>query len=141
MGAEGKERSARVRIKRAYEPPAKDDGWRVLVDRLWPRGIARQALALDAWHKEVAPGDRLRRWFGHDPARWEAFVDRYRAELRSPAAAVHLDALAGRAAEGVVTLVYGARDEAHNNAVVLRDEIAARLRGRARRRGSRGAPG
>lgn len=121
-----------IRVKRAYEPPTRSDGFRVLVDRLWPRGISREALAIDAWHKEIAPSDGLRRWFGHDPGRWAEFVRRYRVELRTPAAAV-LDDLARRAKEGALTLVYAARDQEHNNAVVLRDEIVRRIGRKARR--------
>jgi len=107
-------------IKRAYEPPARGDGYRVLVDRLWPRGIGREALSLDAWTKEVAPSHALRRWFSHDPRRWREFVARYRQELREPAARATLRDLARRAATRRVTLVYAARDPEHNNAVVLR---------------------
>ena len=121
-------RTPAVQIKRAYATTARGDGWRVLVDRLWPRGVRREALALDAWAKDLAPSDRLRRWFGHDPARWTAFVERYRRELRAPAARRGLQDLARRAASGRVTLVYGARDERHNGAVVLRGEIERRLR-------------
>ncbi len=125
--------SAMVQIKRAYEPPARGDGFRVLVDRLWPRGLRKQDVPLDAWAKELAPSDALRRWFGHDPSRWRDFVARYRHELRAPAARTAIDELAHRAADGAVTLVYAARDESHNDAVVLRGEIARRLRPRARR--------
>lgn len=122
----------RIRIKRAYEPTARTDGYRVLVDRLWPRGLTKEQLRLDAWHKELAPSDALRRWFAHDPKRWGEFVRRYQEELRTTEASALLDDLAHRAAEGTVTLVYGARDEQHNNAVVLRDEIERRSR-RAKR--------
>jgi uncharacterized protein YeaO (DUF488 family) len=112
-----------VRIARAYEEPGAGDGYRVLVDRLWPRGVRKDALAIDAWTKEVAPSDELRRWFGHDPARWEEFVERYREELARPPAAELVGELVARAKRGPVTLVYGAKDEAHNQAVVLRDVI------------------
>jgi uncharacterized protein YeaO (DUF488 family) len=121
-----------VTIKRAYEAPARSDGYRVLVDRLWPRGVKKDVLALDVWAKELAPSGELRRWFGHDPGRWTEFVKRYRTELRAPAARARLDDLALRAATGPVTIVYGARDERHNDAVVIRAEIARRLRTRAR---------
>jgi uncharacterized protein YeaO (DUF488 family) len=122
-----------IRIKRAYEPPARGDGYRVLVDRLWPRGIGKQALALDLWAKEVAPCHALRRWFAHDPRRWREFAAKYRRELEEPAARATLRALARRAANGKVTLVYAARDPEHNNAVVLRGLIERRSR-RSRRR-------
>lgn len=117
-----------VHIKRAYEPPARADGYRVLIDRLWPRGMAKEQLALDAWHKDLAPSDALRRWFAHDPKRWEEFARRYREELQASEASVVLDELARRASAGTATLVYGARDEQHNNAVVLRGEIVRRSR-------------
>src|SRR5438132_161747 len=119
-----------IRIKRAYGPPAPGDGYRVLIDRLWPRGLRREELRLDVWAKVLSPSDRLRRWFGHDPRRWRAFLSRYREELRAPAAREMLGELARRARRG--TLVYAARDEAHNNAVVVRAKLARRLRSRAR---------
>ena len=122
----------RIRIRRAYDPAARTDGYRVLVDRLWPRGVTRAGLRLDAWFKELAPSDSLRRWFAHDPKRWQGFVRRYREELRTAEASALLDDLARRVHEGTVTLVYGARDEQHNHAVVLGEEIA--LRSRQRRR-------
>jgi uncharacterized protein YeaO (DUF488 family) len=128
-----------VQIKRAYETVARSDGYRVLVDRLWPRGITKDALALDAWAKELAPSAELRRWFGHDPRRWRGFVERYRRELRAPAARERLDDLARRAVKGAVTVVYGARDEQHNDAAVIRDEIARRFRTRTGRSARRGA--
>lgn len=116
-----------VRIKRAYDPPIRGDGYRVLVDRLWPRGARKADVPLDAWAKELAPSDRLRRWFGHDPTRWKGFVTRYRRELRAPAARDTLSSLARRAKVETVTIVYGARDSDHNDAVVLRKEIERRL--------------
>jgi uncharacterized protein YeaO (DUF488 family) len=106
-----------VRVKRAYDPPAADDGVRVLVDRLWPRGLKRDEAVIDLWLKDVAPSADLRRWFGHDPARWAGFQDRYRAELAGNAALDRLLALAKR--DKRVTLLYGAKDTEHNNAVVL----------------------
>ncbi len=112
-----------VRIKRAYERPAPSDGYRVLVDRLWPRGVKKEALRLDLWAKEVAPSPALRIWFGHDPARFRDFARRYHAELHRDPARSALADLARRAARGTVTLVYGARDEEHNGAVVLRDAL------------------
>jgi uncharacterized protein YeaO (DUF488 family) len=108
-----------LRIKRAYEAASPKDGDRYLVDRLWSRGVKKDALALTAWLKEVAPSAALRGWFGHDPARWEIFRRRYRAELESSSAA--LQPLRDALSQGLVTLVYSARDEAHNQAVVLRE--------------------
>jgi uncharacterized protein YeaO (DUF488 family) len=119
-----------VQTKRAYEAADRSDGYRVLIDRLWPRGVRKDAPALDAWAKDLAPSAELRRWFGHDPRRWRGFVERYRRELRAPAARERLDDLARRAASGAVTVVYGARDQRHNDAVVIRGEIARRLRAR-----------
>lgn len=110
----------RISLKRAYVPPAAGDGTRVLVDRLWPRGVAKAEAAIDHWLKDVAPSTALRQWFGHDPARWEEFQERYRAELRDNPA---LEDLRTLAQQGPVTLVYGARDEAHNDAVVLKQVL------------------
>jgi uncharacterized protein YeaO (DUF488 family) len=105
-------------LKRAYEPPEPADGTRILVDRLWPRGVSKGDAAIAHWVKELAPSAELRTWFGHDPARFAEFERRYIAELHSnPAALAELRALARK---GTVTLVYAARDEAHNDAVVLR---------------------
>ena len=112
-----------VRTKRAYEPAAPDDGTRVLIDRLWPRGIKKEDLAIDQWNKELSPSTALRQWFGHDPALWEEFAQRYAAELQPHAEA--LEALRALARKGTVTLVYGAHDEAHNNAVALRTLLLA----------------
>ncbi|HVZ15266.1 MAG TPA: DUF488 domain-containing protein [Bauldia sp.] len=106
-----------IRIKRIYDAPARDDGARVLVDRLWPRGIKKSDLGLAAWLKDVAPTTALRKWFGHDPARWTEFQRRYRAELEKNAAAVA--ELLALARKGRVTLLYSARDAEHNQAVVL----------------------
>lgn len=108
-----------VRIKRAYRPPSSRDGARVLVDRVWPRGLTKSEAALERWMREVAPGTELRHWFGHDPARWEEFQRRYRAELKGKGAL--LNELRDIAREQPLTLVYSARDEEHNQAVVLRD--------------------
>jgi uncharacterized protein YeaO (DUF488 family) len=107
-----------VRVKRAYDPPAPDDGLRVLVDRLWPRGLKRQKAKIDLWLKDVAPSTELRRWFGHDPARWAEFQDRYRAELAGNAALRELLGIVKQRRR--VTLLFGARDVEHNDAVVLR---------------------
>ena len=110
-----------VRLKRAYEPPAADDGIRILVDRLWPRAISKQALALDEWMKDIAPSTELRRWFGHDPGRWHEFCRRYAAEAHEHQDL--LEELRARARKGRITLVYSARDETHNDAVALRNLI------------------
>lgn len=116
--------SARIWLRRAYDPPTRNDGHRVLVDRIWPRGVSKADARIDDWAREVAPSDDLRRWFDHDPQRWDEFQRRYRAELRDREQT--LDTLARRVDEGRVTLVYGARDEQHNNAVVLRDVLEGR---------------
>lgn len=113
-----------VGLKRAYEQPSPDDGMRVLVDRLWPRGLSKERLAVDFWLKEAAPSDELRRWYGHEPRRWESFVAKYRAELAQRADLLRLlDELRRR---GRVTLLYGARDTTRNNAVVLRQVLDER---------------
>ncbi|HET7055141.1 MAG TPA: DUF488 domain-containing protein [Thermomicrobiales bacterium] len=110
---------SRIKLRRAYESASPSDGTRFLVDRLWPRGLTKAAVAVDAWLKEVAPSTELRKWFAHDPARWLTFEERYRREL-----AAHPDALTpllDAARAGPITLVYGAKDEQHNAAVVLRE--------------------
>jgi uncharacterized protein YeaO (DUF488 family) len=104
-------------VKRVYEPPASDDGQRVLVDRIWPRGVSKEDAALALWLKDIAPTDELRKWFGHEPERWAEFRKRYRAELDMNGEAVAK--LRGLLRNGKVTLLYGAHDEAHNNAVAL----------------------
>ncbi len=113
-----------VRLKRAYDPPAPEDGTRVLIDRLWPRGVSKADAALDRWMKEIAPSTELRKWFGHDPARWEEFRRRYAAEVRQHADL--LEELRALAREGTLTLVYSAHDELHNDAVELRDLVLGR---------------
>lgn len=112
-----------LRIKRAYDAPAAADGQRILVDRLWPRGLSRDRAHLDHWAKDVAPSDDLRRWFGHDPGKWDEFRARYREELAGNAGAVA--ALRARIGGKAATLVYAAHDAGHNNAVVLRDYLAS----------------
>jgi uncharacterized protein YeaO (DUF488 family) len=111
--------ASHIRVKRAYDPPSDGDGVRILIDRLWPRGIKKENLALNQWIKELAPSTALRQWFGHDPARWQAFHQRYAAELRPHADL--LDTMRALARKGVLTLVYSAHDEEHNNAVALRE--------------------
>ena len=113
--------ASHLRLKRAYEPAASEDGVRVLVDRLWPRGLRKADAAIDRWMKDVAPSTRLRQWFGHDPERWPEFHRRYTRELRQQAGAV--DELRDLALRGPVTLVFAAHDEAHNQAIVLRDAL------------------
>jgi uncharacterized protein YeaO (DUF488 family) len=115
-----------VRLKRAYDPVAATDGYRVLVDRIWPRGVTREEAHLDEWARELAPSTGLRRWFGHDPARFEEFQRRYTEELASQA--VKLRELRARAREGTLTLVYAARDTEHNDAVVLAELLRRGLR-------------
>jgi uncharacterized protein YeaO (DUF488 family) len=112
-----------IQLKRAYEDASADDGVRVLVDRLWPRGVSKEAAKLDAWMKELGPSDELREWFGHRPERWDGFAERYRAELKSPLRETLLAALQGVAGKSTLTLVYGARDEKENEAVVARDAL------------------
>lgn len=118
-----------VRLQRAYDEPQPDDGHRVLVDRVWPRGRTKAELRLDAWARDLGPSTRLRKWFGHDPARWTEFQHRYREELADPERARALDDLAAIARDGTVTIVYGARDREHNQARVIADELERRLRG------------
>ncbi len=113
-----------IKIKRAYEDPAPDDGTRFLVDRLWPRGVKKEALQLDNWLKHAAPGANLCKWFGHDPEKWDEFKRRYAAELDE-----HPDAwklILNAARDGTVTLIYSARDEKHNNAVALKNYLDAK---------------
>jgi uncharacterized protein YeaO (DUF488 family) len=106
-----------VRLKRAYEPAVAADGYRILIDRLWPRGVSREQAHVDEWARELAPSTELRRWFGHDPARFARFRRRYAEELAGHE--TKLRELRRRAREGTLTLVYGARDTEHNDAVVL----------------------
>lgn len=116
-----------IHLKRAYDPPSADDGTRVLVDGLWPRGVSKEAARLDLWLREIAPSDGLRGWFRHDPERWEEFRARYGRELDArPDEVARLRLLAG---EGRLTLVYGARDERHNNARALREYLVSGRRG------------
>lgn len=107
-----------VRLKRAYDEPTAADNERILVDRLWPRGLTKAKAQIDVWLKDVAPSTDLRKWFGHDPAKWAEFQQRYRAELQGSPALAQLYALAR---QGDITLVYAARDQQHNEAVVLQE--------------------
>lgn len=123
-------RSLDIQIKRAYDPPAAGDGARLLVDRLWPRGLTREAARIDEWLKDVAPSHELRRWFGHDPERWQEFLRRYAAELDARPDAWR--PILERAARGRVTLVYSARDAEHNQARALLRYLERRGRGSKR---------
>lgn len=114
-----------IRLKRVYEEKADGDGYRILVDRLWPRGLSKAKAGVDLWLKDIAPSTELRRWFGHDPARWAEFKRRYRDELAGNEAAVAT--LREHAKAGPVTLLYGARDTQHNDAVVLRDFLTTMM--------------
>ena len=114
-----------IDLKRAYDPPERSDGYRVLVDRIWPRGFTKDHLKVDAWLKDLAPSTELRKWFGHDPKKWDEFRKRYARELAPQSAA--LEQLVERARAGRVTLVFGAKDTEHNNAVALKEHLERRL--------------
>ena len=111
-----------IRLKRVYEKPSSDDGMRILVERLWPRGITKAGAKIDAWRKDAAPSAELRKWFGHDPVKWKEFEKRYWDELRHNPPAV--EALREHVKNGAVTFVYAARDEKHNGALALREFLA-----------------
>ena len=113
-----------IQLKRVYEKPSRKDGVRILVDRLWPRGLTKERAAVNLWLKDVAPSSELRKWFGHDPAKWKQFQVRYRKELREKKEA--LKQLKKKSQDHTVTLVYGARDEQHNEALVLRKILEGR---------------
>jgi uncharacterized protein YeaO (DUF488 family) len=117
-----------ITTKRAYEPANASDGYRVLIDRLWPRGISKAKARLDAWEKDVAPSADLRKWYGHDPAKWREFQSRYRRELRAPAAKTVLDNLVRRAKRGRVTLVYASHDSEISDVAVIEQKLRHRLR-------------
>lgn len=107
-----------IKIKRIYDQPAKEDGFRILVDRLWPRGISKEKVKVDLWLREIAPSNDLRKWFSHDPKKWEDFKIRYERELKGKQELLHKIKEAEKE-KGIVTILYSARDEEHNNAVVL----------------------
>jgi uncharacterized protein YeaO (DUF488 family) len=107
-----------VQLKRAYEKPERGDGTRILVDRLWPRGLTKDQAAIDLWLKNLGPSTELRKWFGHDPKKWRGFCSRYRTELKQHGDELRL--IKRKAKEGTVTLIYGARDQEHNEAIVLK---------------------
>jgi uncharacterized protein YeaO (DUF488 family) len=116
--------TAMIQLKRVYEKPSGKDGLRVLVDRLWPRGLTKERAAVDLWLKDVAPSTELRKWFGHDPAKWKEFQTRYRKELKEKADALAM--LKQKSKARTLTLVYGARDEEHNEALVLKGLLDGR---------------
>jgi uncharacterized protein YeaO (DUF488 family) len=116
-----KKEKGMVKIKRVYDPASRDDGRRILVDRLWPRGVRKEDAKIDEWLKEIAPSNELRKWFGHDPARWQEFRKKYAGELAGKSGL--LEGLRGEARKGVITLLFAAKDAAHNNAVVLKQLI------------------
>ena len=120
----GKVSAGNIKLKRAYEPPAADDGMRILVDRLWPRGLSKQRAAIDQWMKDISPSTKLRKWFGHDPSRWDEFRRRYATEVHQYPKL--LDQLRSLARKRPITLVYSASDEVHNDAVALRRVILGR---------------
>jgi uncharacterized protein YeaO (DUF488 family) len=130
MSATKSARAHTIAIQRAYDDPAADDGYRVLVDRFWPRGRSKAVLKLDEWARDVAPSAELIGWFGHDPVRWEEFCKRYRAELALPAQRERLRAPLHASGRQRITLVYGARSDTENQAVVLRDVLERRERSR-----------
>jgi uncharacterized protein YeaO (DUF488 family) len=115
----GRGRTMKIRLKRAYEPPAKDDGVRLLVERLWPRGLTKEKAKVDEWFKDVAPSPELRKWYSHDPGKWAAFRKRYLDELRGNPEAV--GRLRVRVKDGPVTFVYAAKDELRNSALLLKE--------------------
>ena len=114
-----------IKLKRVYEPSAPDDGVRILVERLWPRGIKKDSLKLDTWLKDVAPSNGLRRWFGHEPKKWDGFQDRYSAELDANPQA--WESVVKAARRGHVTLIYSSRDTEHNNAVALKNYLEDKM--------------
>jgi uncharacterized protein YeaO (DUF488 family) len=116
-----------IRTKRVYEAPAADDGRRILVDRLWPRGVSKERARLDGWLRDLAPSTELRLWFGHDPNRWEEFGQRYQEELGTPERRAALETLIRFVAEEPLTLLYAARDTAHNEAQVIAHVLRQRL--------------
>jgi uncharacterized protein YeaO (DUF488 family) len=121
-----------IKVKRAYEPAEKSDGTRFLVDKLWPRGLKKEALHMQSWIKDVAPSDKLRRWFVHDPARWKEFHRRYFAELDKNQEA--WKPLLAAARKGDITLVYSAKDTEHNNAIALQAYLEKKLKAKPRKR-------
>lgn len=126
LGTAIKVKLVTIRLKRAYETAESSDGVRILVDRIWPRGISKDSARIDLWLKDIAPSTLLRKWFGHDPAKWTEFRERYFLELRNNSEAV--EQLKQQTSRGLVTFVYGAKDLEHNHALVLKDYLAASKR-------------
>lgn len=116
-----------IQIRRVYDEPLADDGYRVFIDRLWPRGLSKQDFKYDLWCKDLAPSPGLRTWFGHKPERWEGFRERYEAELRTPEQRDRMREVIAQAKRPTITLVYGAKDARHNHALVLADEMRRAL--------------
>ena len=112
-----------VEIRRVYEPPGKDEGFRILVDRIWPRGLRKDALDYDLWAKELAPTPELRKWFGHAPQRWKEFQEKYAGELNTPETKERMKTIVQQAGKHKITLLYGARDRDHNHALILADAL------------------
>ena len=121
-----------LRIKRVYEPKSGNDGKRIYVDRLWPRGLRSSEAAIDEWLKDIAPSDALRKWFGHDPEKFPEFRKRYLKELAAPIGRELTERIAREANKKVVTLLYSARDTEHNNAIVIADQIKTLMKGKQR---------
>jgi uncharacterized protein YeaO (DUF488 family) len=116
-----KKEKGMVKIKRVYDPASRDDGKRILVDRLWPRGVRKEDAKIDQWQKEIAPSNELRKWFGHDPARWQEFRKKYVGELEGKSEL--MEGLRAESRKGMITLLFAAKDTTHNNAVVLKELI------------------
>ncbi|MDD3718098.1 MAG: DUF488 domain-containing protein [Actinomycetota bacterium] len=114
-----------IKVKRVYDKPSREDGARILVDRLWPRGLSKEAAALDAWLKDVAPSDELRKWYGHDTSKWEEFKKRYASELAGKEDL--LESLVDKARDGALTLLFGSREERYNNATAIKEMLETRL--------------
>ncbi|SEB23377.1 DUF488 domain-containing protein [Paraburkholderia sartisoli] len=122
-------KKSKIFVKRAYENATPEDGYRVLVDRLWPRGLSKTTLELDQWERDLAPSTELRTWFGHDPTRWDVFQQRYRSELASEEMQERMRHLLAEANGRTITLVYGAKDEEHNQAIVLQGVLSGLIGG------------
>ncbi len=118
-----------IKIKRIYDEPAKSDGFRILIDRLWPRGESKEKARIDLWLRDIAPSDELRKWFEHDPEKWGKFKEKFFAELKEKKDL--LDEIIARARKGTVTLLYGAKEERYNNAVALKEYIVTAMKSRS----------
>ncbi len=121
-----------IKIKRVYDPPSKDDGVRILVDRLWPRGVSKESAHIDSWIKEAGPSTVLRKWFNHDPEKWTEFKKRFFAELSGKQVVV--DELVGSARKGTITLLFGSKEQTYNNATALKEYIDTALHARERKK-------